>query len=427
MIRTKSLRALVAAATLSCLPTSFTTPFSSVTLGTEPDRSWPQFLGPTAQGTSTSTDLPERWSETEGVLWKQELPGSGWSSPIVLKDRIYLTAAIEKGKTLSLALLICDLETGKLLEEIPIFEHQAADLPDIHQKNSQASPTPIISGDRLYLHFGHLGTAATDLAGNLIWKRTDLQYPPVHGNGGSPLLYYQLLIFNCDGGEAPYVIALDKDTGETVWKTARPIDSEKSFSFSTPTVIEVQGQPQLITAGSDIVQALAPATGIEIWRVRYEGFSVVPRPIYVNGTVLLSTGYMRPQLLAITPTGKGDVTQSHLKWSKPNVAPNTPSIVSDGTLVYCVTDAGIARAIRVSNGEEVWRKRLGGNYSASPLLADGKVYFQSEQGECVIVAANVEGTEIARNELPGRIFASYAVVGDDLIIRSETALYRIGR
>ncbi len=416
MIRPISFCAGIALATLS-----------SITFGSEPDRSWPQFLGPTAQGISFSTDLPERWSESEGILWKQELPGSGWSSPIILNDRIYLTAAIEKGQNLILALLICDLQTGKLLQEISLFEHQASSLPDIHQKNSQASPTPIASGNRLYLHFGHLGTVTTDLDGKVIWKRTDLQYPPVHGNGGSPLLYDHLMIFNCDGGADPYVIALNAETGETVWKTARPIQSEKSFSFSTPTLIDVDGQPQLITAGSDIVQALVPATGKEIWRVGYEGFSVVPRPIYVEGTVLLSTGYMRPQLLAITPTGKGDVTKSHLKWSKPNVAPNTPSIVSDGKLVYCVTDAGIARALRVSDGEEVWRKRLGGNFSASPLLADGKIYFQSEQGECVILSADEQGNEVARNELPGRIFASYAVTGNHLIIRSETAIYRVGR
>lgn len=402
-------------------------PLATSICGTEPDGSWPQFLGPTAQGISAATNLPTRWSESESIVWKQELPGSGWSSPIVLKDRIYLTAAIEKGANLTLALLTCDLQTGKILQEVTLFEHPVANVPDIHQKNSQASPTPIVQGDRLYLHFGHLGTAATDLSGNVIWKRTDLQYPPVHGNGGSPLLYDNLMIFNCDGGADPYVIALNMKTGETVWKTARPVQSEKSFSFSTPTIIEVDGQPQLITAGSDIVQALVPATGKEIWRVSYEGFSVVPRPIYVDGLVLLSTGYMRPQLLAISPTGKGDVTKSHLKWSKPNVAPNTPSIVSDGKLVFCVTDAGIARALRVSDGEEVWRKRLGGNYSASPLLADGKVYFQSEQGECVILSADEQGTEVARNELPGRIFASYAVTGNQLIIRSETALYRIGR
>lgn len=416
MIRAISFRAMVAMASLA-----------PAALATVPDRSWPQFLGPTAQGISTSTDLPERWSESEGIIWKQELPGSGWSSPIILNNRIYLTAAIEEEKGLTLSLLVCDLQTGKIVKQTALVNHASSSVPDIHQKNSQASPTPIVRGDRLYIHFGHLGTLVTDLDGNVIWKRTDLQYPPVHGNGGSPLLFDNLMIFNSDGGEDPYVIALNAQTGETVWKTPRPVKSEKSFSFSTPTLIEVDGKTQLISAGSDIVQALDPTTGKEIWRVRYEGFSVVPRPIFVGGKVLLSTGYMRPQLLAISPSGKGDVTDSHVEWSKPNVAPNTPSLVSDGNLVYCVTDAGIARALRVSNGEEVWRKRLGGNYSASPLLADGKVYFQSEQGECVILRANETGDEVGRNELPGRIFASYAVTDNDLIIRSESALYRVGR
>lgn len=406
--------------------------FASIAFGTEPDHSWPQFLGPTAQGISVSTNLPERWSETEGVVWKQELPGSGWSSPIVWNDRIYLTTAIQETgssgtPSLKLALLCCDSRTGKILQNTTLFEHPLSAVPDIHQKNSQASPTPILGNNRLYVHFGHLGTASTTLEGEVIWKRSDLQYPPVHGNGGSPVLYDNLMIFNCDGGADPYVIALNQQTGATVWKTSRPVQAQKSFSFCTPTLIEVDGQTQLISPGSDIVQALEPKTGKEIWRVRYDGFSVVPRPIFVDGIVLLSTGYMRPQLLAISPTGRGDVTETHLKWSKANVAPNTPSLVSDGRLVYCVTDAGIARALRISDGEEVWRKRLGGNYSASPLLADGKLYFQGEQGECVVLKADSEGTEISRNELPGRIFASYAVTGNHLIIRSETALYRIGR
>lgn len=400
----------------------------STALATEPKSNWPQFLGPTAQGISEARNLPDRWSESEGIVWKQDLPGSGWSSPIVVDERVYVTAALEKGTTsLTLALLICDLKTGQLVREVPLVEHPLSQLPDIHQKNSQASPTPIAHNGRLYLHFGHLGTLCTDMEGKIIWKRTDLQYPPVHGNGGSPQLFENLLIFNCDGSADPYVIALNLETGETAWKTARPVQAEKSFSFSTPTIINVGGSAQLITAGSDVVQALQPNTGKEIWRVTYDGFSVVPRPIYTNGLLLLSTGYMRPQLLAIAADGKGDVTKSHVRWSKPNVAPNTPSIVSDGTLVFCVTDAGIARALDLQSGEEVWRKRLGGNFSASPLLADGKVYFQSEQGECVVLKADREGTEVARNELPGRIFASFAVIDNDLIIRSESALYRVGR
>lgn len=403
--------------------------FGSTLYAVEPPANWDQFLGPTAQGISLANNLPTQWSESEGVKWKVDLPGSGWSSPVITDGRIYLTAALqnESSKTISLNLLICDLKTGDLQTQIPLVEFDSEQLPDIHQKNSHASPTPLIHQGRVYLHFGHMGTYCTNLKGELVWKRQDLKYQPVHGNGGSPILVGSLLIFNCDGGENPFVIALDANSGETAWKVSRPVQAEKSFSFSTPTLIQVAGQPQLITAGSDVVQSLEPQTGKEIWRVTYEGFSVVPRPIFTGGLVVLSTGYMRPQLMAIDPTGAGDVTSTHVKWSKPNVAPNTPSIVSDGELVYCVTDAGIARALELTSGEEVWRKRLGGNYSASPLLAAGKIYFQSEQGEAIVLDADRSGNEVSRNQLPGRIFASYAVADQDLIIRSETTLYRIGR
>lgn len=412
---------------LLCLCLAF--PSSSMALGEEASV-WPQFLGPTAQGISSAKDLPTRWSESESVRWKTDLPGLGWSSPVTSSNRIYCTAAIpdESDKEiLHLSLLICDLKTGKLLKAIPLIDQDLRKSPDIHQKNSHASATPVIDGGRVFVHFGHQGTACTDLDGKLIWKRDDLAYLPVHGNGGSPILSDGLLIFNCDGGESPFVIALDSTTGDTKWKFERPIKAEKSFSFSTPSIIEVNGKKQLITAGSDILQAVEPSSGNEIWRIRYDGFSVIPKPLYVGGLILISTGYMRPELIAVAPDGKGDVTETHIKWRKANVAPNTPSLVSDGKLVYCVTDAGIARGLDLQTGDEIWRKRLGGNYSASPLLAGGKIYFQSEQGECVILEAGDSGNEVSRNELPGRIFASYAVAGQDLIIRSETSLYRIGR
>src|SRR5262249_10226845 len=252
---------------------------------------------------------------------------------------------------------------------------QPAGAPQPHRKNSHASPTPLVAGDRLYVHFGHQGTACLDLNGKVLWRNVQ-RYSPVHGNGGTPVLGDGLLIFSCDGRDDPYVIALDAATGKEKWKTPRPGDAFKKFSFSTPLVIEVKGQKQVISPGSEQVNALDPKTGKILWTVKTDGYSVIPRPVYGHGLVFVGTGYDSPTLIAIRPDGSGDVTKTHVAWRMKRGAPHTPSPLLVGDELYIVSDNGTATCLEAKTGEVVWSERLAGPHSASPLFAGGKIYFQ---------------------------------------------------
>jgi outer membrane protein assembly factor BamB len=394
---------------------------------------WPEFRGDSQNGTIPDRPLPLKWSESENVRWYQPTKGLGWSSPIIVGEKIFLTTAVSPdgsddsslGGPKLLQLVCLDAATGKSVFEKTIFD-QTADAPTIHNKNSHASPTPLHHKGKLYLHFGHQGTACTDLKGELIWENRDHIYPPTHGNGGSPIVVDDMLIVTCDGGSQPYTLALDLQTGQERWKTPRGISADRPFSFCTPQKIVVNGQTQIVSPGSDIVQSLNPKDGEVIWYANYSGFSVVPRPVFHEGLVFLSTGFMRPNLLAIDPTGKGDVTKSHIKWSYKGSVPNTPSFVPYGNQIILVSDEGVAAGVDVKTGKEVWKKRIGGNFSASVIVVGNKLFLQSEGGESIVYKLEGEPEELHRNTLPGRIFATYAVHENDWIIRTEAGVYRIG-
>ena len=236
-----------------------------------------------------------------------------------------------------------------------------------------------------------------------------------------------LLIVSCDGSDIDYVAALDRGNGKLRWKTSRPqVPNPRKFSFTTPLVIEVAGKKQLISSGTDIVAAYEPATGKEIWRVTYDGYSVVPRPIFGHGLVYICTGWSPPKLLAIRPNGTGDVTESHVEWKTPRGVPNTPSTILVGDELYFISDRGVITCVNAKTGESHWTKRVGGGFSASPVYADGKIYFQSEQGEAIVIKPGLKYEELARNQFPGeRTLASYAIFDSALFIRTGTSLYRI--
>lgn len=394
---------------------------ATLTTAAAPD--WPQFRGPAGDGHSLAKNLPLTWDATQNVAWKTELPGKGWSSPALHQGRLYLTAAEDAGGTLSLRVLCHDAASGKSL-----WSTEALATPPVkhHAKNSQASPTPLVDGDRLYVHFGHYGTACLDLAGKVLWTQTELKYSPVHGNGGSPILVGNALIFSADGGTDPSVIALDKANGKVLWKVKRETTAKKNFSFSTPTLITVKGQPQLITPGSGVVCALDPKTGAELWRCRYgEGYSVIPKPVFGHGMIFVSSGYDKPVVFAIRADGKGDVTDTHIAWKLEKGAPHTPSPLLVGNELYLVSDAGIASCLDAKTGTVHWSERVAGNYSASPVLADGKIYLQNETGTGVVLKPGKTFEKLAENALGEKTLASYAVTDGALFIRSEKHLYRI--
>ncbi len=388
---------------------------------------WTEFRGPTGQGHAKGS-LPTEWGPDKNIAWKQSIPGEGWSSPVICRGRVYLTTAVVStasgAKQVSLRALCLDAGSGKTLWDVEAL-HPVAGKAGHHPKNSSASPTPIIEGDRLYVHFGHLGTACLDLEGNVKWRQTTLSYSPVHGNGGSPIIVDDLLIYSIDGSDKQCVVALEKATGKVRWQTDRKSKADKRFSFSTPLLIEVKGERQIVSPASDVVTAYDPKDGKEIWRVTYDGYSVIPRPVFGHGLVFLSTGYNTPVLLAIQPSGKGDVTQAHVVWRLKEHAPHTPSPLLVGDELYVVSDSGFASCLDARTGTIHWTKRLAGAFSSSPLEADGKVYFLNEDGASFVVKASTKYDMVAKNELKEKTQASYAVADGALFLRTEKHLYRI--
>jgi outer membrane protein assembly factor BamB len=354
------------------------------------------------------------------VRWKVAIPGRGWSSPVVQGDRIWLTTATDEGK--SLRALSIDRNSGAILQNVEIFRLKSPKLTN--SKNSFASPTPVIDGERVYVHFGAYGTACLTQSGEIVWK-TRLEYDNgQHGTGGSPIVYEDLLIISCDGNDVQFVVALDKLTGKVKWKKSR----EGYQAYSTPLVVSLPGGDQVISPGAFRAVAYEPRSGKELWQVRYgEGFSNVPRPVYGDGLVFICTGFQQASMLAVRLDGKGDVTNSKVEWKLDRGVPLTSSPLLVGNELYMVTDNGIATCVDAKTGKEYWRARVGGNFSASPIYADGRIYFLSEEGESVVIAPSQQLKHLATNQLDGRTLASMAVSGGSIFIRSETHLYRISK
>ncbi len=384
---------------------------------------WPQFRGPSAQGHVAGVKLPSNISATSPNLkWKSPIPGSGWSSPIVVKGRIYLTSAISTRAGLSLNALCLDAASGKLLWNQPIIK--VAKTPRMHRKNSQASPTPIVENERLYVHFGHMGTACLDLNGKLIWKNEMIKYSPVHGNGGTPVLTEGKLIYSCDGAKDPFVVALNIKDGSQAWKITRSVDAKKKFSFCTPLILPSPTGAQILLPGSDMIGAYNPTNGKEIWRATYDGYSVVPRPVVGHGMVFFSTGFDRAKAMAVKLGGKGDVTETHVKWILPKGAPHTPSMLLSGDELYMVSDGGVASCVNAKSGSVHWSERLGGSCSASPILAGEKLFVINESGVIYILKTSKQFNLLSKSSIEERTLASPAVADDALFIRSEKNLYK---
>ena len=417
----------------NCLPIIFAAcSFALAVTGESRCQDWPQFRGLRSDGQAEAKNLPVEWGLGENVVWRAAVPGKGWSSPTLAGGRIYLTSAVpvDPGSAsgdLELRALCYDAASGKPVWAKTVFVQSSQTAPTIHRKNSHASPTPLVDGDRLFVHFGHQGTACLSTEGEVLWANRELAYPPVHGNGGSPVLVDGILIFSCDAASDPFVVGLDAATGKLRWRYERPTDSVKKFAFSTPAVITVAGQKQVISPGAGTVSALDPHTGEEIWRASYDGYSVIPQPAFGNGLVYLSTGYDSPQMIAIRAGGRGDVTDTHVAWTLKRGAPHTPSPLLVGKELYLVSDGGIASCVDALTGELVWQERLGGAFSASPLFADGKIYLVNEEGQGVVLRAGRKFEKLAENGFGERTLASYAIGEGTIFVRTEEALYRIGK
>ena len=389
---------------------------------------WPEFRGPRADGHAPNAQVPLKWGPNENVRWKSSIAGRGWSSPVVAEGKIFVTTAVESDEKISLSAICLDLGDGSAVWEEEVF---SAEPHNMHAKNSQASPTPVYSEGKVFVHFGHFGTACLNAEnGKPIWRQTSLAYSPVHGNGGSPLLFNDKLIFSCDGAENPFVVALNVNNGEIEWKTDRNVDVSRTFSFSTPLLIEVDQKPQVVIPGSGAVISYDPSNGEEIWRCRYgEGYSVVPRPVYDDGRVFVCSGFNRATLYAIRVDGKGDVTDSHIAWENSKAIPKESSpIVVDG-IIYLNDDKGVLSAFDAETGEELFREKLPNTegYSASPVYASGHLFFHGGDGVTTVIKPGKRFQKVSENRIGEFGLSSFAVLEDGFLIRAESNLFRVGK
>ena len=388
---------------------------------------WPQFRGPQGDGHAETADPPLTWSETSNVKWKTAIHDRGWSSPVIWEDQVWLTTASEEGERL---FAVCiDRNTGRVVHDLNLLDVENPE--PIAKVNSYASPTPVIEAGRVYLHFGTYGTACVDTkTGRRLWARRDLNCDHHEGPGASPILFGNLLIFTVDGRDVQYVVALDKTSGETVWKTERSIDYSiynHNFrkAYCMPRVIQWDGRLELVSPGAKAVMGYDPNSGEELWKVRYNGWSVTPGPIFGHGLLFVVTDFVHPELWAIRPGGRGDVSDTHVVWKLTRSIPKAPSLLLIDELLFFVTDGGTALCVEAKTGRLIWQERLGGEHWASPMFAGGNVYFFGREGVATVVEPGRQYKPLASNRLDGECMASPAAIGKSLIVRTGTHLYRI--
>jgi len=391
---------------------------------------WPQFRGPRGDGNAAPARPPLRWSETENIKWKTPIHDRGWSSPVIWDGQVWLTTATADGRQLFAVCL--DRDSGRIVHDVKVLD--VARPQKVSKVNSYASPTPVVEGGRLYAHYGTHGTVCLDTAdGKVLWRRTDLTCDHDEGPGSSVILHGDLLVFNVDGCDVQYMVALDKSTGRTVWRADRGVDFGRAprqcrKAFSTPTVAEAAGRKELLSIGARVIVGCDAASGKELWRVRHGGWSITPRPVCGGGLAFFVTDYDRPELWAVRPGGAGDVTGTHVAWKigRGRGVPSTPSLLLAGEMLFAVSDKGTVSCVRAADGKVIRQEQLGsGSYFASPILADGRIYAFTDRGTCTVLRADATCRTEAVNSLAGRVMASPAAVGRALFVRTETHMYRI--
>ena len=403
----------------------------TITLCTTPAAyaQWPQFRGPDGQGHSNDFGVPTKWSESESLAWKTPISGAGWSSPVIAAGQIWMTTSQQEGK--SLHAICLDQKTGTLLFDVKVLATD--NVGPKHVQNGYASPTPVLDGKRVYVHFGPRGTACLNLRGEVLWTNTDLPFALPQGAASSPVLHDDKLILVCDGTDAQFVVALDKMTGKVVWKTSRKHlerVEDRGFhkmAYATPLVVEFDGRTQVISSGAEHVAAYDIETGEEIWWHQYMGFSLVGRPSYGNGLfyVVGSVVLDHHCIYAIKPGATGEVQEMDLAWKQPKGIGHVPSPLLHDKEIYVVDDAGTAQCLDAMTGKPVWKQRLGGRFRCSPLQIGKHVLFVNQDGKATLIETGREYKVAHINQLEGIFLASPAVADGALFLRSDTHLYCI--
>lgn len=391
--------------------------------------SWWQFRGPNGNGHTTATNLPLDWGESRNVAWKTAIHDRGWSSPVLWGNQVWLTTATRDGHRL---FAVCvDKDTGKIVHDLHVFDVE--DPMRITDENTYATPTPVIEEGRVFIHYGTYGTACLDTAtGRKLWTRRDLNCDHEAGAGpaSSPTLIDGNVVVHVDGRDVQYIIALDRDTGKTVWKTPRSIDFtdipvHHRKAFCMPIVIPRGDGKQVVSPGGRAVYSY-DLKGRELWRIQHRGFSVAPRPVFGHNLVFTIIDRDRPELWAVRPDGNGDVTDTHLAWKLFKSMPQRCSPLLVGDLLFLVNRAGIATCVEAKTGKPVWKERFRGRYSASPIYAENRIYLFNEYAMTTVIRPGRKLDVIATNALAKQpLLATPAVDGTAFVIRTEDYLYRI--
>lgn len=405
---------------------------------------WPEFRGPRgdghvpAPGNAQQAGLPLRWSETENIKWKTEIPQKGQSTPVVLGGQVWVTTATPDGHDFFAIGL--NAETGKILFQEKLFHSENPEsLGNGASMNCYATPSPAIEPGRVYVHFGSFGTACLDTAnGKVLWKRDDLPCRHYRGPSSSVVLFENLVILTMDGANLQYHVALDKKTGQTVWKTDRSVawndenvpgqmakDGDQRKAHSTPLIVTASGKTQMLSAGAKAAYGYDPRTGREIWRVQYPDFSCAPRPLFDNGLAFIVTGLTKKELWAVKTDGQGDVTESAVVWKmKTRVGKYASPLLVDG-LIYTAAEESFVTCLEAATGQTVWTERVGGKYAASPIYADGRIYLFDQDGACTVIKPGRTLEVLATNTLSSGFMASPAASGKAFYLRTKTHLYRV--
>lgn len=402
---------------------------------------WSRFRGPNGQGVSDETGVPLEWSLDKNVAWHTPIPGEGWSSPIVWEDQVFVTTATNNGticRVLCLNRKTGDIEWNQqVFEQVPLRKEN---------KNSYATPTPVTDGERVYAVFGDGSVVALSMDGEVQWTNRDVRFYSRHGLGASPILHDGLLIMPYDGSLPPpesgkfedfqqerigwqipweksFLVALDTSSGEEVWRADRGMSR---IAHVTPVVVENDSNDLLVSPAGDVIQGFDPLSGERLWTVKSQGEGVVPSPALSNGLIITASGFEAPTIRAVQPGGEGDVTETHIAWEQRRGCPNQPSLLTIGSRLYAISDTGVISCFDANTGELLGQQRVGGNYSSSPVAADGRIYFTSESAETVVVNADPELEILTRNQLSGHAQASPAISQGNVFIRTTDGLFCVG-
>jgi outer membrane protein assembly factor BamB len=415
---------------------------------------WPSWRGPGALGISSEKGIPAKWDLSKNIKWKVEVPGLGHSSPIVWGDRIFVTTAVnsnpaeenfQKGfpmgsrktdtEDISWKVLCFDKETGKLLWEKTAVTRKPVN--GRHIKNSYASQSPVTDGTYVFAFFGDPGMYCYDFNGKLIWSKElgSFSMRSNWGLGSSPVLYKNYVIQTCDQETGKsFIVALDKKTGETAWKTER----DELSSWSTPYVYDKGARPELIVNATKAIRSYDPETGKLLWECRGPATSITtPTPTFINGLIIVSSGFMMDPIRPITafkPGATGDITlkanetsSDSIVWRQQLAAPYIPSPIAYNGRIYVVLDQGFIACYDAMTGKEIFGKtRIDSTtFSASPVAMDGKIFFPSEDGVVYVIKAGDQYELLAKNSFDESIMASPAVSDGKMFIRSIKHLFCI--